>query len=219
MDTSHVALVSLNLSMEGFETYRCEDSTVLGLNIANLSKVMKLADNSDSITLQADTDASHLKIKFENPKSGKSTEFQLNLLSLDQEHLSIPETEFGSVITVNSGEWSKMCKDLSSLSEALTIQTKDGKALLEVDGQCGKGQITLSTNEDMERKEDNTTVEVESPVTQQFALNYLNMFNKASGLSAQTKLCMTEDQPLVTQFDIEQLGVLKYYLAPKISDE
>lgn len=71
----------------------------------------------------------------------------------------------------------------------------------------------------MERKEDVTTVEVETPVTQQFALNYLNMFNKAAGLSAQTKLCMTQEQPLVTQFDIEQLGVLKYYLAPKISDE
>lgn len=134
MDTSHVALVSLNLSMEGFETYRCEDSTVLGINIANLSKVMKLADNGDSITLQADKDPSCLKIKFENPKSGRCTEFQLNLLSLDQEHLSIPETEFSSQITINSGEWSKMCKDLSSLSESLTIATKNGKAVLEVDG-------------------------------------------------------------------------------------
>lgn len=51
MDTSHVALVSLNLSMEGFETYRCDSQVILGLNIANLSKVMKLADASDSITL------------------------------------------------------------------------------------------------------------------------------------------------------------------------
>ena len=54
MDTSHVALVSLNLSMEGFEEYRCDSNVVLGVNIANLSKVMKLADPSDSITLQAD---------------------------------------------------------------------------------------------------------------------------------------------------------------------
>lgn len=44
MDTSHVALVSLNLSMEGFEEYRCDQPVVLGINIANLCKVMKLAD-------------------------------------------------------------------------------------------------------------------------------------------------------------------------------
>jgi proliferating cell nuclear antigen len=54
MDTSHVALVSLNLSMEGFESYRCDQNVVLGINIANLSKVLKLSDPSDSITLQAD---------------------------------------------------------------------------------------------------------------------------------------------------------------------
>ena len=54
MDTSHVALVSLNLSCEGFESFRCDTNMVLGLNIANLVKVMKLADGSDSITLQAD---------------------------------------------------------------------------------------------------------------------------------------------------------------------
>lgn len=54
MDTSHVALVSLNLTQDGFETYRADTGMVLGVNISNLAKVMKLADNSDTITLQAD---------------------------------------------------------------------------------------------------------------------------------------------------------------------
>ena len=51
MDSSHVALVSLNLTMDGFETYRADTNMVLGVNINNLAKVMKLADNSDTITL------------------------------------------------------------------------------------------------------------------------------------------------------------------------
>ena len=51
VDTSHVALVSLNLSMEGFESYRCDTNVILGVNIINLSKVMKLANADDSITL------------------------------------------------------------------------------------------------------------------------------------------------------------------------
>lgn len=160
-----------------------------------------------------------MKIKFENAKTGRCTEFQLNLLSLDVEHLSIPDTEYHSLVTINSGEWSKICKDLSQLSESMTIATKDGTANLEVDGQAGKGTISLASNDDTERKEDMTTIEVDQPVTQQFALNYLNLFNKASNLSTFTKLCMHQDQPLVTQFEIDNLGVLKYYLAPKISDD
>lgn len=83
MDGSHVALVSLSLSMEGFEQYRCDANMVLGLSIATLAKVMKLADPADSITLQAEQDPSHLKLIFENPKTERVTEFTMNLISLD----------------------------------------------------------------------------------------------------------------------------------------
>ena len=51
MDTSHVALVSLRLSYEGFEVYKCDAPVVLGINIQNLFKVLRLADPADSITL------------------------------------------------------------------------------------------------------------------------------------------------------------------------
>jgi len=218
MDTSHVALVSLNLSMEGFESYRCDQNIVLGININNLSKVMKLADPSDSITLSAEQDPSTLKIIFENPKTQRSTEFALNLITLDVEHLSIPETEYSSLITINSNEFSKICKELQSLSESLTIVTAQDHVQLSVEGAAGSGFIKLTAN-DSERKEDQTQIEVEEPVTQQFALNYLNLFNKASSLSTFTRLCLHQEQPLVTEFKIDGLGVLKYYLAPKISDE
>ena len=66
MDGSHVALVSLNLSMEGFEHYRADTAMVLGVNVAMLAKVMKLADANDSITLSAEDQATHLKLIFEN---------------------------------------------------------------------------------------------------------------------------------------------------------
>ena len=165
MDTSHVALVSLNLSQEGFESYRCDQSVVLGININNLSKVMKLADPSDSITLQCEQDPSVLKITFENPKTQRSTEFALNLITLDVEHLSIPETEYSSLITINSGEFSKICKELQSLSESLTIVTSQESVQLSVDGPVGSGFVKITAN-DSERKEDQTTIEVEEAVSQ-----------------------------------------------------
>ena len=153
MDTSHVALVSLNLSMEGFESYRCDQNVVLGINIANLSKVMKLADPADSITLSADQDPSTLKITFDNPKTQRSTEFALNLITLDVEHLSIPDTEYTSIITINSGEFTKICKELQQLSDGLTISTSKDQVQLSVEGAAGQGFIKLCSNES-DRKED-----------------------------------------------------------------
>ena len=146
MDTSHVALVSLSLSMDGFESYRCDNNVVLGVNIANLSKVMKLADTNDIITLQADQDPSTLNITFDNPKTGRSTQFALNLITLDVEHLSIPETDYTSVITLNSGEFSKITKELAQLSDSLTIVTSKDNVQLSVEGSAGSGFIKLTQN-------------------------------------------------------------------------
>lgn len=123
MDSSHVALVSLNLTQDGFETYRADTNMVLGINIGNLAKVMKLADNSDSITLQADSEASRLKVTFENPKTERTTEFSLNLITIDSEHLAIPDQDYSSVIQVSSNEFSRICKELYSISETVSITT------------------------------------------------------------------------------------------------
>lgn len=66
MDSSHVALVTLSLTSDGFEEYRCDKQMTLGLNISNLSKIMKCAGNDDSIILRAEDEPSAINIQFEN---------------------------------------------------------------------------------------------------------------------------------------------------------
>ncbi len=55
MDSSHVALVQLRLEKTGFIVYRCDKPITIGLSITNLAKVMRLVNNSDSITLKCET--------------------------------------------------------------------------------------------------------------------------------------------------------------------
>mmetsp|Transcript_8305 Transcript_8305/g.10895 ORF Transcript_8305/g.10895 Transcript_8305/m.10895 type:complete len:84 (-) Transcript_8305:549-800(-) len=83
MDTSHVALVALNLSKDGFDTFQASGNMCLGVNINTLAKIMKLADPQDAITLQADKDSSTLNILFDNEKSDRATRFKLNLINID----------------------------------------------------------------------------------------------------------------------------------------
>ena len=86
-----------------------------------------------------------------------------------------------------------------------------------MDGAAGKGFIKL-LNEDETGKLKDQTIHVEEPLMQTFALSYLNLFNKASSLSAYTHLYMHREQPLIVEYRIESLGVLKYYLAPKVEE-
>ncbi len=85
---------------------------------------MKLADPTDIITLSAEDSATHLKLVFENPKSDRRTEFTMNLIQIDNEHLSIPETACSFVVSINSAEFTKICKELYLLNETLTINTQ-----------------------------------------------------------------------------------------------
>lgn len=44
------------------------------------------------------------------------------------------------------------------------------------------------------------------------------MFNRASSLCQNVKLMLASDTPLVVEYEIETLGNLKFYLAPKINE-
>ena len=153
MDSSHVALVSLSLSQNGFETYRADQSMVLGVNIGNLNKVMKLADNGDSITLQADNEANHLRVIFENPKTERTTEFNLNLITIDSENLAIPDTEYQALLTIQSGEFSKLCKELYSISETVNLSCNKEFVQFSVEGEVGSGSVKLNNSEGFSSKD------------------------------------------------------------------
>ena len=218
MDSSHVALVSLQLSMEGFEKFRCDKTQTLGINIANLAKVMKLGDNDDTITLKAEEDPSHLTIIFENEKKGRLTEFNINLIQIDSEHLSITDSEGGSTISMGSSEFSKICRELHALSETVVIETQNDFVKFSVEGDSGSGSIKLEQNEG-ESRDTAVSLKCEDQVNLSFALRYLTMFNKASTLSNVVDIKLSNEAPLTVQYKIEEFGTLKFYLAPKITDD
>ena len=66
MDSAHVSLVALGMKEEGFEEYRCDKNTTLGLNLIDFGKVLKLAKPNDVMTIIANEDTSYLTIKFDN---------------------------------------------------------------------------------------------------------------------------------------------------------
>ena len=84
MDSSHVALVTLNLSAEGFEEYRCDKSMTLGVSISNLAKVLRCGGNEDSLTLSCEEDPSKLKIKFENNSKKNIIKIIYNIYRIEE---------------------------------------------------------------------------------------------------------------------------------------
>ena len=67
MDPSHVALVALLLRPDGFEHYRCDRNISMGMNLNNMSKILKCGGNDDIITIRADDGSDTVTFMFESP--------------------------------------------------------------------------------------------------------------------------------------------------------
>jgi len=148
----------------------------------------------------------------------KISDFELKLMDIDSEHLGIPDTEYDVTIKMPSAEFQRICRDLASIGDTVTIAvTKDGVKFTTT-GDIGDANITMRQNaEDV--KEKNISIELAEPVTLTFALRYLNSFTKATPLADQVMVRLSANLPIVVRYEIESVGYVAYYLAPKIEDE
>lgn len=220
MDSSHVSLCALLLRDEGFDHFRCDKNISLGISMANLSKIMKCMGNEDILTINSQTDqANKLTLMFESESQDRISEFEMKLMDIDSEHLGIPDTAYKTVITMPSGEFQRICRDLAVLGDTCTISCQKSKVSFSVSGDMGKGNVVLHPTSSADKEEEQVMIDMQEPVELTFALRYLNFFTKSTPLSSTVSLSMSEDMPMVVEYKIENMGHIRYYLAPKIDDE
>lgn len=227
------------------------------------------------MTLKAADDADSLGLIFESPKEDRVGEYEMKLMDIDQEHLGIPDTQYDATITMSSGEFARICRDLTALGESVKIEASKEGVRFSSDGEVGSGSILLKqtagsdrrakSDPDEEDEEDQkpnidsegedevddddeeapkkkrkanggaksskkakgaagaeedvgVSIILEKQVSLTFSLKYLTNFAKSAPLARAVSLNMSNDVPLLVQFDFEQ-GTLQFFLAPKISDE
>lgn len=219
MDNSHVALVSMLLQSSAFEPFRCDRNISLGINLGSLTKVLRAAGADDVLTIKAEDAPNVVNIVFESKSADRISEYDIKLMDIDQDHLGIPETEYSSIISMPAAEFQRICRDLSALSESVSIEcTKEG-VQFSCQGDIGSGSVQLRSSTDVENPKNNVEIEMNEPVSLTFSLKYLVNFCKASGLSDEVKLKLSAEVPLLVEYPLVENSYLRFYLAPKIGDE
>lgn len=219
MDNAHVSLVSLNLRSDGFDKYRCDRNLSMGINLASMTKIMKCAGNEDTLTMKAQDNADTVTFVFESKNQDRVSDYEMKLMNLDREYLGIPETDYACVVKIPSGEFARICRDLAQFGESINIAcTKEGVKFSST-GDIGSANIKLAQTANVDKEEEAVIVEMQEPVSLNFACRYLLNFAKAAPLSSQVSLSMSLDVPLVVEFKIDDIGHIRYYLAPKIESD
>lgn len=219
MDSSHVPLVSLNLRADGFDHFRCDRSFSMGMNLNNMNKMLKCAGTDDAITMRAEDDADVVTFLFESPGGERISEFELKLMDITTENLGIPDTEYSATVSMNSSEFQRICRDLSSIGDTVEISvTKDG-VKFATSGDIGAANVICRQNASVDKPDEQTAIDMQEPVALTFALRYLNSFTKATSLSGSVVVKLSKELPVVVEYKIADMGHVRYYLAPKIDED
>lgn len=248
MDSSHVALLHLLLRDDCFVKYQCERNSILGLNLASLTKVLKIVDGTDTLTIRHEEDGDSVTLTSENAEKTRKCEYQLKLLEIEGQSMGVPEMDYRSTVTLSSAEFAKIVHDMAVFGDTVTIAvTRDGVKFSSV-GDVGEGYTFLQSgagsggassrvkSEVKKEKEEESELQpskktsrvenpavgvevlMEEPITLSFSLRFMNIFAKGSTLSDRVTLKFSEQRPCLVEYSIDNVGHLRYYLAPKVDE-
>jgi proliferating cell nuclear antigen len=89
------------------------------------------------------------------------------------------------------------------------ISVSNGSVNFSVKGDIGEGDVSLT----------DLKMDVVKPVKLTFSIKHLLNFTKATMVSDDLNICMSDGCPMMISYGMESGSYVKFYLAPKIDNE
>ncbi|KII67418.1 Proliferating cell nuclear antigen [Thelohanellus kitauei] len=218
MDPSHASLACLKITTEAFETYRCDRNVVLGLNIANLSKILKSLEAGDVLSISYGKSENTVDFCITSKRMDKVANFEIILININPESLAIPDEQADAEVTVPSSKFGQLCKDLATFGDTVQVTASKSSINFSSEGSLGTAKITLRQAVDVDESDaGNVTIDCREEVDESYSLKFLSSFTKATPLAKNVTLNLFRGAPVCVEFKLNdgEWGQLKFYLAPK----
>ncbi len=85
--------------------------------------------------------------------SNKISEYEMKLLAIDTELLAIPDNDYDVTISMPSAELARICRDLFTISDSVTISAVKGEVRFAAEGDLGSGTITVKPTSSVDDEE------------------------------------------------------------------
>jgi len=218
-DKTHTILVNVKLYANKFEKYVCTPNKIIVCaNTLHLFKVISTMSNDDTLSIYIDREdyndgiVSHLGLQYDNGTIKQCYSQKLKLIEPESEECDVPDVEYSTVITLPTGDFQKIIRDMNGISDRIEIRSVGSDLIFSCEGSFAHSTIYRSeSNGSMEFmvKSDNATV-----IQGEFALRSLSHFIKCTPLCSHLEMYLGNDLPLIVKYDVAILGEIKLCLAP-----
>ena len=203
VDTANVAMVSLTLKKEAFESYSSSKNE-LGLDIAKMKNIFSMMGKNDIITLELPENSAKLMVSFEGYR------YSLTLLDANtiRKDPNPPNIDLPGKVVLSGAELNNAIKAATVVSDKIALGI-DPSAQTFAEGdtdhirrEFGKGEVNFINS-----------VEARSL----FSLDYLKDMGKVMSRAAEVEVSLGIDHPAKFSFYIAAgNGHVEYLLAPRI---
>lgn len=220
MAMANNVLMHLKLNAGDFDTYVCnKDKVTIGLNTNVLFKVMKMLNNSDTLTLFVDEeDQNKLGIKFTNAEKKVTSTKRISLMDIDEYNIEIPPTKFSTYVNMPSAFFNKICKDLNSIASKVDIERVKEKLIFKATGEEVSDEVFI------EKSDNCVTIFTEEKYLNtifkgSYDLKYLSVFTKCTSLCSHVEIYIKNDYPLLIKYHVASLGKIYFCLSSKSNSD
>jgi len=219
LDSSRVSIFEVYLPKTWFDVYTInnENGAVIGINTNNLYKVLHAREKNQRLTLKMDDvtdDKLRLDMTSDNPTIFDKR-FELPLIDIDTEMMSIPEMEYQAEFSLPSNTFATLIDQLKLFGETLRIECSEERIQLFSESiDSGKMSVDIPIDDLI-----SFAIEEDKQLDISFALTYLHNICLYSKLANNVDISMTTNYPIRIQYLLDDSDAkIVYYLAPKIDD-
>ena len=217
MNTSGEALVYVKFEASGLTFYHCPEQLEIGLDFTSLQKRLRQIPNGDSTAFYVKKNSLTFGISCYMADKKKTLNYEILMNEPEKEEIKIPETVFKSVLVIASNEFKSICANALQIPH-IDIEYTNQKLIFHgkgTDGQfyCVLDEIEHNDEEEEEEDESNKNDEKNYPTYQgRFDLELLTKFSKAASINDQMRMLLKNNNALVIQYNIGNMGCLRFCL-------
>src|SRR4030043_611385 len=221
MDESHICLMDAVLPKGLFDEFSCHGQEDLGLNLENLSKIMKRATARDGVEFRHQKDSE----KFQVQMKGVGTRtFSLRLIDVDEEKLpptSELDVKFEAMAKLHLDILDQAIKDAEIYQDSIEIRLSKAGVKFSAAGEVGDIEYQLD-------QDHLDAADIQKDGRGVFSLAFFKNILKIPPFTDKVTLHVAENAPMKLEFEIANprtnekgeplstdVGKVTYFLAPR----
>ena len=215
LDGSHVSLFEWKLTSGWFTEYEWngeDDVSESSVSTGIMHKVISTFHQDQTMMMEIESDSDKLSLSFTEGKDTCDKHFELPLIDIDSDIMTIPDKDSDIDLVISSKKFSELVAQFEIFDSTLSFKFTDEDIIMKASGVDGSMTASMSLDDVTEF----AMAEDKDVIKQAFALKYIRMMSNFSKISNETMMEFTIGSPMTLKYDMAEDSYIKFYLAPKV---